>query len=415
MTSLRSRVVLLYDRAHPDLGGMERMIAEVADVLSRTHDVVVVAERRDGRLARQQLKGISVVRHRSWERRDMRETFAGSALVLGFGYTPYSFRAVFTLAAGVQALKAGVPLAWCPTYYPILHTEGARSPYIPPSLLKVARRMCRAALASKYHGLFDRCRILFALTDQERLHWEELSGVPVEVVPHGVSLKHAVCADRASARATLQKRYGWGPHVVTIGRITTQKNQEVVVRALPLLKRLVPGLHLLVVGPPEGTEAAHLHQLAEAGECSGAVTFTGPVSEAELCQLYAGAACVVHPSRYEASGLVPLEALAHGTPVIHSGCGALRRYVALPGAQSVSAPGESGAWARAVESTLADLNHWDCQAALGRGIVLTEHTWERMASAIGRFANHDPNTVDATGDLPDLAEPALHGASGGSH
>jgi glycosyltransferase involved in cell wall biosynthesis len=411
MSAVRSRVVLLYDRAHPDLGGMERMIAEVADVLSRTHDVVVVAERRNGRLAREQVEGINVVRHRSWEHRDMRQTFAGSSLVLGFGYTPYSFRAVFTLAAGGQALKAGVPLAWCPTYYPIPRTKGSRSPHFPLSLLKAVRRMCRVTLDRKYHTLFEQCQIVFALTEQERLYWKELfRGVPVKGVSHGVSGRHARCTHRALARASLEERYGPGPHLLTIGRITPQKNQEVVVRALAFLKGRVPAVHLLVVGPPEGPEAARLRKLAAAPECRGVVTFTGPVSEAGLCQLYAGATCVVHPSRYEASGLVPLEALAHGTPVIHSGCGALQRYVALPGARSVSAADEPGAWACVIEDTLADLSHWDRQAALGRGAVLAEHTWERMASAIGRFADHGPNTVDATGDMAGLAEPALHGA-----
>jgi glycosyltransferase involved in cell wall biosynthesis len=416
MTDLRRRVILLYDRSYPDLGGMERMIAEVAAELTRTHDVIIMAERRKGRSRYEQVKGLSVLRYRSWERAEIREALAGSALVLGFGYTPYSFRAIFTLAAGAQALKAGVPLAWCPTYYPIPRSQGARSRLGPLPLLKAIRGKCRAALDRKYLTLFQQCQTLFALTGRERLHWErECIGVPVQVVPHGVSGNHTECVDRRSARGALEDRYGPGLHIVAIGRITPQKNQKVVVRALPALKRRVPGVRLLIVGPSEGPEEAHLRKLAKALDCSETVTLTGRVTETELCQLYAGAICVVHPSRYEASGLVPLEALTHGTPVIHSGRGALERYAALPGARLVSAPDEPSDWARAIEDTLADLSYWNRQATLGRRVVLKEHTWEGMAAEIARVADFRPGSFAPTGNASGLSEPALEGASRGVH
>ena len=56
---------------------------------------------------------------------------------------------------------------------------------------------------------------------------------------------------------------------------------------------------------------------------AGDIIRTGPVPQSDLPALYAGATCFVFPSLHEGFGLVPLEAVACGTPVVASRVGAL--------------------------------------------------------------------------------------------
>src|SRR3954469_17646191 len=97
MSSRRKQIALFYDRAHPELGGMERMIAEVGEALSRTHEVFIVAQRRHRRLYPRDVNGIRIVRHRIWEYARVRQRLSGCALAVGFGFTPNSMRAAFTI------------------------------------------------------------------------------------------------------------------------------------------------------------------------------------------------------------------------------------------------------------------------------------------------------------------------------
>jgi glycosyltransferase involved in cell wall biosynthesis len=415
MTSARGRIILLYDRAAPQIGGMERKIGEVGQILGRTHDVVILAEYQKHLERVLQLGDIQVLRYRITEQARIRSVIAAAEMVLGFGYTPYSLRALFTIAAGYQVLKANVPLMWCPTFYPAPFPV-ARSSRAQMKLTRLGRRAVRTALCHSYHALFRRCRVLLALTEEERRHWISEVGVPVQLVPDGVSAGHSRCVRRDVARSAIERRYGPGPHVLTIGRITAQKNQEVVVRAMPLLRARVPGAHLLVVGPPEGETAANLQKLVQSSGHADGVTFTGPVGDAELCQLYSGVTCVVHPSWHEASGLVPLEALAHGTPVIHSGLGALHRYASLPGCRTVLRSAEPESWADAIAEVIADAAQWEREATLGRNVVLSQHTWERTAQVVSLHAhqvsrNREVTFCGSTQDVPQFQTNPSHQSS----
>lgn len=94
-----------------------------------------------------------------------------------------------------------------------------------------------------------------------------------------------------------------GAYWLAVGRLVAYKNFDIAVRAFNRL-----GWPLVVVG--DGIERKRLRQLA-----GPTVTFTGQVDDARLAELYRGAAGVVFPQE-EDFGIVPLEAMAAGRPVV---------------------------------------------------------------------------------------------------
>ncbi|HEY3727882.1 MAG TPA: glycosyltransferase family 1 protein [Solirubrobacteraceae bacterium] len=109
------------------------------------------------------------------------------------------------------------------------------------------------------------------------------------------------------------------PYVLAVGDLRAKKNLAALVRAFVALRRRGAGHRLVLAGVDAG-EGPWLRELA-GGE---PVQLTGYVSDARLDALLAGAELLVHPSLYEGFGLVVLEAMARGTPVLAA------RATALP-------------------------------------------------------------------------------------
>lgn len=118
------------------------------------------------------------------------------------------------------------------------------------------------------------------------------------------------------------KRHGIAPDapvILTIGRLAsadTYKGQDAILRALPLVLRRHPDAIYLVVG--EGNDRKRLEKIAAGLQVSERVRFTGHVPSAELPAYYQSCDVFAMPSRGEGFGIVYLEAMACGKPVISS-------------------------------------------------------------------------------------------------
>jgi phosphatidyl-myo-inositol dimannoside synthase len=126
-----------------------------------------------------------------------------------------------------------------------------------------------------------------------------------------------------AARTELRRRYGLGgrPTVVCLSRLVPRKGQDMLIKALPELRRRVDGAALVIVGG--GPYADALHKLADKLDVAQDVVFTGAVPSAELPAHYAMADVFAMPCRTRGSGLdveglgiVFLEASAVGVPVV---------------------------------------------------------------------------------------------------
>lgn len=120
----------------------------------------------------------------------------------------------------------------------------------------------------------------------------------------------------------VRSRYGLEGKMVllTVGRLVERKGHELMIRALPQMRRVFPHLAYLIVGT--GPIEEKLKRIAREEGLSGAVIFAGRLSREELVDCYAACDVFVMPHRElpdgdtEGAGIVFLEAAALGKPVI---------------------------------------------------------------------------------------------------
>jgi len=166
-------------------------------------------------------------------------------------------------------------------------------------------------------------------TAQEQEDLSRLYGIApskVHVIPAGVDLELFRPVDKDEARQALGLRED--KVILYVGRIEPLKGLDVLVGALPLLED-PENTRLLVVGgkPGQDAELKRLKSFADGLGIGGKVTFTGAVEQDRLPVYYGAADAFVLPSYYESFGLVALEAMACGTPVVVSRVGGLKTFI----------------------------------------------------------------------------------------
>ncbi|MDQ4006356.1 MAG: glycosyltransferase family 4 protein [Actinomycetota bacterium] len=142
------------------------------------------------------------------------------------------------------------------------------------------------------------------------------------------------------------------PLLLFAGRLEYEKGLQTLLDALPLLDGVVPGAGLVVAG--DGTYRSTLEELSRSRALGHRVRFEGFVGEDRLHALYAAADVAVVPSLYEPFGLVALEAMASGTPLVASDTGGLREIVVDEISGLRFRPGDAEGLARAVARVLLD-------------------------------------------------------------
>ncbi|MHB8902773.1 MAG: glycosyltransferase [Thermoguttaceae bacterium] len=182
------------------------------------------------------------------------------------------------------------------------------APFLPAEWLRgLARRLSRS-----------QCNALDAvvvpsMAMRDRLEEYGVS-VPMNVLPTGIPMGRFSGGDGLRFR----ERHGLSaeqPCVLFVGRVAFEKNIDFLIESLSLARREVPNLILLITG--EGPAKQTLHRQAEALGLSEAVRFIGYLDRRhDLPDCYAAADGFVFASRTETQGLVLLEAMAMGLPVV---------------------------------------------------------------------------------------------------
>lgn len=205
-------------------------------------------------------------------------------------------------------------------------------------------------------------------------------GIPpdrVGIVPCGVDTDRFTPHGPAAERGTL------GHRLIQLGRLVPRKGAAISITALTRL----PGVELLVVGgPPPGRldedhEVRRLRDLAHGLGVADRVHFTGGVPSEEVAPLIRSADVVLCPGDYEPFGIVPLEAMACGRPVVATAVGGQLDTVADPATGRLVPPRDPEALARAVAELLADPRLREACGEAGRRRVLSRFGWARVAAA----------------------------------
>jgi glycosyltransferase involved in cell wall biosynthesis len=221
-----------------------------------------------------------------------------------------------------------------------------------------------------YHGpLFPqalaRAAAVFTVSQSARddlIRAAKVSPDRIHVTPNGVDERFFEAQARPGPRA---------PYLLSVGTLEPRKNLPTLLDAFRMLRREGRDLELLLVGRlgwrtlPLGDLAPH-------------VRFLGPVPDAELPALYAGAACFVLPSLYEGFGLPLAEAMAAGVPAVASDIPALREV----GGETVryADPEEPVSFAAAIRAALDDREGSQLRAAAARGRA-RRFRWDATARA----------------------------------
>lgn len=200
------------------------------------------------------------------------------------------------------------------------------------------------------------------------------------IIPYGIDLGQftptpAIQAEAAGIRA----RYG-GPLLLGVGRLIYYKGFEYAIEAL---KHVTRDARLLVVG--EGALRGRLE--AHARECGVAerVHFLGNIHNRELTPYYYASDVFVFPSiaRSEAFGIVQLEAMACGRPVVNTSLDSGVPYVSRDQESGLTVPARDAlALARAVNSLLENPGHAKRLGEGGRRRVESDFSKEVMSERI---------------------------------
>jgi len=102
--------------------------------------------------------------------------------------------------------------------------------------------------------------------------------------------------------------------LLAVGRLAARKGYGTLIRGFSALNKEMPNTKLVIVG--RGHLKRRLMRLAKSLGVGEDVTIESSLSFAELAQLYRSSDLVVYPSFYEGQGLIPLEAMASGVPVV---------------------------------------------------------------------------------------------------
>ncbi|HLE47267.1 MAG TPA: glycosyltransferase family 4 protein [Candidatus Thermoplasmatota archaeon] len=303
------RILHLNPFFFPYAGGIERRILEVGKRHARLHDVHVLTAQLENTALEETIEGMRV--HR-----------LPSTFTLKKHYNPPLVKTP-GLTETIEAIAPDVidfHFRWSPSY-------------------AKAFRKSDAARVFTYHntfgegsgalGFFSRMNDRWTrgyIAESHRIVaiskfiWDDLkkNGFPEDrfaLVPNGVDA-HALRKEAQSVDEPMENT------LVAVGRLVRVKGYDNLIRALPQMPAEV---RLVICG--EGPEKEPLQRLATELGVGSRVRIAGWVPEPQKLGMLQKCLAFVHPARFEAFGLSPLEAMAMGAPVIGTRIGGLPEVV----------------------------------------------------------------------------------------
>jgi glycosyltransferase involved in cell wall biosynthesis len=211
-----------------------------------------------------------------------------------------------------------------------------------------------------------------------------VAGDRVRVIRSGVDVERFRPRDRHPAR----RRLGINaevPVVLFVGNLEPRKQVDVLLRAMRCVRQRVPRARLLIVGSGQGAGAEdqtdRLVGLSRDLDLAEAVSFVGPVDDQQLLDHYAAANVFALASSSEAQGIVALEAMACGLPVVASAVGGLLGAIDDGRTGFLVPPGDSMPLAQRLIDVLQDGHRAATIGIAARQSVERDFSWPRTVEA----------------------------------
>ena len=364
------RTLLVTNDYPPRVGGIQRTLEALVRCFPADR-VAVLCPDAEGAAAFDEAAPYEVFRQPErflWPVPDVRRRVHEA--VRSFGAEVVLFGAVYPLALlGPSLAEAGTP------YLAAAHGFEYWLSIAPGTHALVRRATSRAARVPVMCSRFI-ARVVRTAVPQ---------GVPVSVMYPGADLEvlppDLPFADLAELHGVADR-----PLIVCVSRLVARKGQDVLILAMPEIRRRVPDATLLIVG--DGPYRDRLEALAALAP-AGSVAFTGQVSEADLPRYYRAGNVFAMPCRNRLGGLevegwgnVFIEAAACGRPVVVGDSGGARESL-VPGETGLLVNGSDvGQVAEAVGSLLADPERAEAMGRAGRARVEAAFAWSRPAEEL---------------------------------
>jgi glycosyltransferase involved in cell wall biosynthesis len=205
----------------------------------------------------------------------------------------------------------------------------------------------------------------------------------VHLIPNGLDVVDLDRLVNADAGGAARAAAGIGAHeilLVSVGRLEESKGFADLARALAQVGGDT-GWRWVLVG--DGPERRSLRALADDLGIAGRVHFAGRATDEDLHAWYDAADLFVHPTRYEGSSLVTLEAMLHRRAVLATRAGGLPDKV-LPGHTGwLADPSSPAALASALRQAFAERERWAAYGEAGRRLLEEQFDWRVLQ---GRFS-----------------------------
>ena len=144
--------------------------------------------------------------------------------------------------------------------------------------------------------------------DCEVIHWGVDTGMFVPM--------HRDSEEDSHKKNEIRSKYGLGPETIlllAVGRLAARKGHGLLLRAFAMSAESTDS-HLVIIG--RGSLRGKLNRLASRLGISHRVTIESGMGFEQISEMYRTSDLVIYPSYYEGQGLIPLEAMSSGTPVV---------------------------------------------------------------------------------------------------
>ena len=308
----KKRLLIVTNRFHPQVGGAEFNIFQQARELSKHFDVDVFTPIRDADPRHEVVESISITR--GFNLRNLSRTYPDlntATFCPGVHCFPSLNRnnMLALIAARIRGVPAFMSMFDLDDYASLLDA-GMPLPQIFENQM---------SMAAKWRVFFRRFSGIFTISSRETANIRtvnentSLSTVPILIDEYDQDVDPEVVRKRYNLRPNV-------PLILCLGRVANLKGQDVLIRALPLLRERIKDFHVLVMGRTDHEPAyfAELQTLVKKEGLEQHVSFTGVVPREDV--IAALKVCDVHvlPVRFMNSGAVVIETWAARRPVLHS-------------------------------------------------------------------------------------------------
>ena len=212
---------------------------------------------------------------------------------------------------GSEALKfskkLNMPLVF--TYHIKYEDYAHYIPLIPKSISKKYIRK----ITTKYSNQCD--NIIAPSTAIKKMLIDRGIKSPISIIPSGINIDNF--KKDVGQKSEIRKKYNIKSNdilLITACRLTEEKNLEFLIRSFAKIKQQYDDIKFMIVG--DGAVKKDLKKMAEEFGIKNNVIFTGLVDRTEIVGLYQASDIFIFASKTETQGLVAVEAMAAGSPVV---------------------------------------------------------------------------------------------------